>query len=248
MPGRIRLLLAAAAAVVAATSGCGSIRSTMYAYNGCNDCDRVQLRCLKGVPTTLSVPTHLKVTVTRTRVGKVDPATGGVVFVKDLETVGVDIQPIEQKQIFTVDFKRPASGSLDYSLTFDKDRQYITGVDNQLVDTTIQDVSGLVAAVIKAVPAGARVRSATDPGVGLTEVSEVIACELFSLGEPNLQERVQAFLAAYVNNCAPVCGPCPFPGPAPCQTCATPAGPAPVVAVPAPVVAVPAPVAPAHHP
>src|SRR5262249_36950512 len=189
-------------------------RSTMFAYDGCQDCERVK-RHLHGVPTTLTVPTHLLVTVTRTRWGKIEPTTGVVVFVPDLETQDVDISPITQQEIFTVDFKRPVSGTLSYKLTFDKDKQYITGVQNELEDTTIKDVAGLVAAVIKAVPTRALVRDVT-PGIpNLLPFSDVIASELFAISEPDLQDRVQAFLAKYVNDCAPKCPPCTFPGPSP---------------------------------
>lgn len=193
--------------------GCSSIRSTLFAYDGCQDCTRVK-KHLHGVPTTLEVPTHLRVTVTRIRWGKVDP-TGAVVFAKDLETQNVDIQTITQKEIFTVDFKRPASGSLAYKLTFDPERQYIKGVENEVIDTTIKDVAGLVAAVLKAVPARAQVREVTAQADNFTYFQDVIASEVFALSEPDLQERMEAFLAKYVNDCAPKCPPCDFPGPNP---------------------------------
>src|ERR1700738_373421 len=83
------------------SAGCTSIRSTMLAYDGCQEDSRVQ-KHLKGGPTTLTVPTHLQVTIRNTRWGKIDANTGAVTFVKDLEPQDVEITPIKQKEIFTV--------------------------------------------------------------------------------------------------------------------------------------------------
>jgi len=218
---RIRLVAILSFVLAAASCGCTSIRSTLFSYDGCEDCGRVK-KHLKGVPTTLAVPTHLLVTVTQVEWGKVDPTTGAVVLMPELKTQDVDIKPVVQPEIFTVDFKRPASGTLSYKLGFDKDRQYITSIENELEDTTIKDVAGLVAAVIKAVPAPARgfVRDAT-AGNPLVPFPNVVATELFAISEPDLQNRVQAFLAKYVNDCAEKCPPCTFPAPSPkCQSCA----------------------------
>jgi hypothetical protein len=221
---RMKLVALLTIAFAASSVGCSSIRSTLFAYDGCQDCTRDKLH-LHGVPTTLTVPTHLQVTVTRVRWGKVD-GTGAVIFAKDLETQLVDITPITQQEIFTVDFKRPASGTLSYKLTLDKQQQYITGIDNEVEDTTIKDIAGLVAAVLKAVPVRAQVREVAPDGTNLSPFPEVIASELFEISEPELQNRVEAFLAKYVNDCAGKCPPCTFPGPSPrCASCLGTAAP-----------------------
>lgn len=201
----LRIVPLLAFALTMTSAGCTSIRSTLYSYDGCQEDSRVK-KHLKGVPTTLLVPTHLQVTVKNTRWGKIDSATGRVTFVKDLENQDVEITPVNQKEIFTVDFKRPAAGELDYHLTFDKN-QYITGIDNSLTDKTIADVTALVAAVIQSVPTTRSVvRDATTTAPsGLISITDVVAMDVFPLRDPDVQHRIQEFLATHVNNCHPSC-------------------------------------------
>jgi hypothetical protein len=111
-------------------SGCASIRSTIFSYDGCQDFTKTKTH-IKGVPTTLEVPTHLHVKVWRSRYGKASD-TGFITFVKELETRKVEINPVKQKEIFAVDFKRPAAGTLKYKVDFDKDKQYIKEITNEL--------------------------------------------------------------------------------------------------------------------
>jgi hypothetical protein len=195
--------------------GCTSIRSTLFSYDGCQDCARVK-KHLKGVPTTLDVPTHLQVSVWRTRWGAVDSKTGTVTFTPELETREVNITPICQKEIFTVDFKRPASGTLNYKATFDG--QYITGVDNHLEDTTIKDSAALVAAILKSIPVPVA-RDVAQSNSSLSGFQDVIATDVFAISEPDIENRIQAFLGVYVNQCHTTCPPCVYPPPAPsCRT------------------------------
>jgi hypothetical protein len=208
-----------ALALSLAPVGCTSMRSTLFSYDGCQDCSRVK-KHLKGVPTTVEVPTYLQVIVRRSRWGRVDP-NGAVVFTPELETREVEIVPKYQKEIFGVDFTRPAAGTLKYNLTFDKDRQYITGIDNHLEDKTIADVTSLIAAILQTIPpVKAPVRAGDGTGATLSQFQDVIATELFAISEPDLQNRIQAFLNTYVNQCHQLCGPCVYPPPpAPCQGC-----------------------------
>jgi hypothetical protein len=201
------------------SNGCASITSTWYGDDGCQTCEKAT-KHLKGVPTTLDVPTHLHVYVVMTRYGTVSTETnkGAVNFVPELETKSVGVEPVVQKEIFTVDFKRPASGSLAYDLKFDVNKQYITKIDNSLDDRTIASVAALISQVLKTVPTIAGGRSTSDQvatGTDLIPFQEVIASEMFALNEPNVQERIQAFLDTYINHCDRQCGPCPYPGPPP---------------------------------
>ena len=62
----------------------------------------------RGCQRHLEVPTHLHVYVVRTRYGTIAPNLGAVTFFPELEAKSVGIEPIAQKEVFTVDFKRPA--------------------------------------------------------------------------------------------------------------------------------------------
>lgn len=186
-----------AAAIVGFASGCSSMRSTLFSYDGCQDCEKMT-KHLKGVPTTLNVPTHLQVKVWRTRYGKIFE-NGLVEFVPELETRKVEITPKEQKEIFTVDFKRPAAGSLEYEVEF-KD-QYITKIKNQSNDETIAKVTALITTIIESVPPTANFRIIDETESQLIPFKEVIASQVFALSTPNVDMCIQEFLAHYVNNC-----------------------------------------------
>lgn len=207
------LLLSAS---LASASGCSSIKSTLYTDDGCQTCEKVT-KHLKGVPTTLTVPTHLHVYVLKTRWGKIDPTRGEVAFIPELEARSVHIEKIVQKEIFTVDFKRPASGYLAYNLKFDVGNQYITKIDNSLEDKTIASVAGLISQVLQSVPtlAGGVPTGERIEAGKLAPFPEIIASELFALNEPQMQERIQTFLDVYLNQCDRQCGGCAFPGPPP---------------------------------
>lgn len=203
--------------VVFSSAGCTSVRSTMYAYDGCQDDTRVK-KHLKGIPTTLTVPSHLHVVVKRTRWGKIDANTGAVTFMKDLETQDVEINPITQKEIFTVDFKRPAAGELETKLTFDVKKQFITSIDYSSNDRTIADVTALVAAVLQSVPVTrSSVREAASATPALVNFTSVVASEVFPIREPDVQCQIQEFLKQYVNacnHCRTAWPPLPQPAPA----------------------------------
>jgi hypothetical protein len=198
--------------------GCTSMQSTLFTDDGCQDCKKIK-KHLHGVPTTLDVPTHLYIYIVRTKYGRVSDK-GEVTFVPELEARSVGVDAVIQKEIFTVDFKRPASGSLSYDVKFDTKSQYITKINNQLNDQTITSVANLVAQILRTVPMLARgpaaglqpVPTAID---GLTPFQEIIVGEMFALSEPNVQERIQGFLDLYLNECDRRCPPCPFPGPPP---------------------------------
>ena len=221
---RTLLILGFILGFILGASGCTSMTSTLYTYDGCQNCERVK-KHLHGVPTTLEVPTHLDVKVVRSRFGKIDPATGLVVFQPELETREVCVKPVCQKEIFTVDFKRPAAGKLKYTLTFDQTQQYIKEFNNQVDDQTIAKVTSLITTILKTIPpATGRVTQLTTPGTQMAEFKDVIASELFAIGEPNLEDRVQAFFDYYVNQCHPTCPNCPIPGPTPCAATGCGAG------------------------
>ena len=110
-------------------SGCTSMTSTLYSNDGCQDCERVK-KHLKGVPITLNVPSHIRVSIIEKNYANKDIKNGMVAFIPDLKTRHVVIDPIKQKELFTVDFKRPAAGTLKYNLDFDVDRQYIKKMNN----------------------------------------------------------------------------------------------------------------------
>ena len=170
----------------------------------------------KGIPITVKVPTHLDVTISETyylTVGKVKRADG--TFVDELmeipvkhRNLDVDADLVETDKLFTVDFPRPGSGTLDYKLDFGQDGdsypQYFKQIKNKIVDDTIKDVSMAVESVIP--------KLASLTGAGSFDASDelkkqmvvgnrVVAWRRFDISAPDFEWQVKCFVQKHVNNC-----------------------------------------------
>lgn len=275
-------------------TGCGTIKSKIYDVDNYTSSDR-QVKCLKGIPETIEVPTHIKIQVTETRYfsGPPAPAAGsglaaGVTAVaaggneptpayqldqatkklvddliaarvelgvkeKELEsatmgqaalqmkvnelgekikqlneslkevnkykqatqvlpTRSITYEVIRKKELYTVDFKRPASGTGDLKITYGgvSDGQYFKSVKQVTQDSTIADVGDLVTKVAGVLPK-LKAIAETDgkAGLGLHGVTTVVAVQFFDVREPNLEGRIQAFLDLNVNACSNCCNSTP---------------------------------------
>jgi len=178
---------------------CATMRSTLYSPDAADSCEPVR-KHLKGVPTTLEVPSHVQITVKRTRLGKANEK-GFVTFIPELETRAVDVEIKKQKEIFGVDFTRPGAGSLKYKLDFTG--EYITGVDNASDDQTIAKVTALVTTILNQIPVPGlpKARALAQGTSQLMQFEDVIASEIFPINEPGVDDQIQSFLNTYVNNC-----------------------------------------------
>jgi hypothetical protein len=212
-----------------AATGCSTIKSELYSTNGCSE-DRTT-KHLHGAPITVDVPSHVRIEIVEKKYFEIqqvpDPATpvppglppatkSMMIFRPDLRcTRAVNYDLITMKELFTVDLKRPLSGTIDYTLGFDAKTQYFNALKTKTVDTTITDVAALIQTVIATTPTLAslgkiKLTGTTVPPPGTTDIIEipgVIAVELFSINDPQLNEKVQAFLETYLNQCTPPCPP-----------------------------------------
>jgi hypothetical protein len=219
-----------AGAIVAV--GCTTFKTTLYDTDGCSP-DR-KCVCLKGVPTTLSVPTHVKISIIEKRYVQSATATdekGNPVKDKDgnliqkaaLVTTGkkpddpavvtrhATYDLVTMHELYTVDLKRPAAGSITYNLEFDKS-ETLTKLETTTHNETIAQVSGLVQSIINSVGTVSslgkgRSTTAGDGGgtTGLFELQNVVACEFFDIRDPGLSTHIREFLELYVNNCSKPC-------------------------------------------
>lgn len=171
----------------------------MLARNECNTA-WAQERHLPGVPITLSVPTHLKVTVkSKHYLAKV--SAGGVSRVErvqlDVPIRAAEHEFINTEKIFTVDFKRPAAGTMDLTLDFKEDAQYFKQIKDKVTDETIKDVTALVG---KLAPSGLFTPASTGvEDLNLTEVESVVAVEIFEIDAPDFELQVAEFLRCHLN-------------------------------------------------
>jgi hypothetical protein len=296
-------------------SACSSIKSRIYDVDGVTSSER-QIKCLRGIPTTMDVPTHVRITIEETKyfgnnsavkvkqedleklkanlqdkinghtatintenaeivaaekeICRLNGDTAADATKKDtneaakktqvekiatsrqkvydakiaiaepeaqLKLVKAQIaevndllkskpamlpinatrqmsyQLITQKELYTVDFKRPLSGSNDLKLEFGdaSGGQFLKSVGQTTVDTTITDIGDLVEKTAAALPkllainakteAEAQKNADENKKLGLYGISGVVAVQCFDI----LDENIQAFLEQYINNCWPGC-------------------------------------------
>ncbi|MEZ6061481.1 MAG: hypothetical protein R3C19_14140 [Planctomycetaceae bacterium] len=215
-----------AVATLMTACGCATISSTLIERDVCDT--GYTDSTTKGVPITVKVPTHLKVVVRETRFLTLDgdtltPVTFDRTVVVNnngqsvLQTlsepvvaVDVDHEYIETEKIFTVDFKRPAAGTLNYKLGFED--QYITSIQNELQDRTIADVSTAINRILGSVAdlrTGGLRAGLSDVGErssglkSLQKVSSIRAAAVFEFDDPMFEVRLAEFLTQHL--CAETC-------------------------------------------
>jgi hypothetical protein len=178
--------------------GCSSVKSQFLSRDPSNTCWEV--RKLKGIPITLRVPTHLRVSVIETAFLKAD---GTVVHTS--RDVKHDV--VETAKIFTVDPKRPAAGTEKYTADL-TDQQYFDSLSSDIQDTTISEVSLALQNVIPllrrpAPAAGSTKDDTTRAPETLKEIKSVVAVGLFDIESPGFESEVQCFLDAHLcpQNC-----------------------------------------------
>lgn len=236
-----RLMLVTAGGSLMATAACTSIKTTLFdADNYAGNGER-EKRCLRGIPITMDVPTHIQITVTETSYFTKD-TTGRYVPACVPPTHSMKYDLIVKKELYTVDFKRPAAGINDLKISFDggaSNGQYFSSISQDVTDVTIDKVAALIKQILDSTPTLASLAKSANANAGNTDpapaaliaVPRVVACEFFDLRFPNLERRIQCFLEQQINHSggAPVLHAFPEVGGA---APAGPAGPlAPVVPV-----------------
>lgn len=187
------------------STGCTSIRSVMLARNEHNTA-WAQERHLPGVPITLSVPTHLKVAI-KEKYYLTSVSAGGVTRVErvklDVPVYRVDHEFINTEKIFTVDFKRPAAGTMDLTLDFKDDTQYFKQIQHEVKDETIKDVTALLDTLLPAGLGGVPAMEGAD--IPVREVESVVAVEIFEIDAPDFELQVAEFLRCHLNQAHDAC-------------------------------------------
>ena len=216
MCARLWLLLFLTAVV-----GCSSARSTLIQRSETDECWTAQ-RCLKGVPITVQVPTHIRIDITEHRYlcligaemdssdgNKIDPTTGSIDWM-DPQSINAPERSISHEfvktaKIFTVDPKRPAAGDMDATLAFGgEDGQYFEQIDYNVTDKTITAITDLLGNVAKSGLFGTPTsEGATGKSVSecVHRVDNVVASCLFNLDAPDVELQISEFLQTHLNRC-----------------------------------------------
>lgn len=195
-----------------ALTGCTSIRSLPLNRSPDDEFTKNQPIPFKGIPITMKVPTHLDVEIIETyylqNVACFEKVTGkpDAQTYADLREIpmthrnlSVKVTPIFTEKVFTVDFKRPASGSLEYGATFGTD-QYFDSIKGTVIDRTIEDVTALV----KAAAPLAGFPTSANFGDELTNVivnTRTVAFRRFDIDECYFEQSVQDFAMLHLNAC-----------------------------------------------
>jgi hypothetical protein len=197
-----------------AVVGCSSISSTHVERD--KDLCGWNTTKLHGMPITLEVPHHFKISIVDTyyekngnvlRVPPADPKQETLPF--PLTSRRVDVVVENTKEIFTVDFVRPAAGTLSTKASLDADRQYFTSIDNKIVDKTIQDITTAVGTLSQALNPLLKTRALVQDAT-LVQHDRVVAVTFVEIGDPNALVKIHQFLCEHLNGCR-TCRPTPPP-------------------------------------
>lgn len=186
-------------------SGCASFSSTLLHRDSNNLCWQ-RKKHLKGMPVTLEVPTHLKVDVIEKKylILKRDAKTGeNTVQVLPCPTPIREVRKefIKTKQIFVVDLKRPAAGTLNANIDLDPSKQYFNEIKTELSDTTIDAVSELIASVAPSGLIGAPTSSGEAFNDNLKELESVVATQIFEINAPDFEMTLRNYMEQHLNCC-----------------------------------------------
>lgn len=189
-------------AVAGVVSGCSSINSRLVNWDG--EHREWTGKKLKGTPVTVPVQSHVRLTV-------VDEYWMNSKYVPVTQGRTVKYEPIITQQIYTVDPKRPAAGTIDYDLAA-RDNYSLKTVDSTIDDKTIEEISaalnriasagGLRAALGVSTAAGDATPTpppAVNPYKDLYRIEETVASQVFEVKDPWFQQKVDDFLAIHLN-------------------------------------------------
>jgi len=198
-----------AAATLLFLSGCASFSSSVLSrlddnsFVG-NSNGNLNMFCgtrpFKGVPITLAVTSHLDVFIEETYFMQPTPdATGGR---QKLDNVSLNrplrnvrAEPVKTKKVFLVDLKRPASGSLNASMTLN-DQQYFDSITGRITDNTIKDSTALLATIITKLPTG---KPAAAGEFEYLKRTRVVAYKQFDINAPDFELQLDTFVSQHLN-------------------------------------------------
>ncbi len=200
--------------------GCTSAKSTYLHRN--EDGTGWKKEHLKGIPITLEVPTHVKMTIVKRYhyvAAATAPATGGLLTVPAdsknlLVTYDIKVDYIKEKKIFGVDFKRPAAGTFKLGAAISGEGNF-TNINEDINDVTIDSIGKQVNDLVKNVlpVLGGRKttggETGTPPAVPIHTIESVVASTVVRIDNPGFEHEIREFLccAAPALGMIPCCGP-----------------------------------------
>lgn len=214
---RITLFIPLALGSVLPNSGCTSMSSTfmqrqeddqLLGISNGKSGTHNHARPFKGIPVKLKVPSHIDISIEETLLVT---DTNNSLKVQQLGSgtrqLNVAKSVVYSDKVFTVDLKRPAAGTVDYELQFDKQAQYFKEINYKNVDETIKDITTVISSLTpiskpKGTPVGAggadsQARLKETESV-VKEIHRTIAWKRFDLQDPMLEDQIASFVSVHL--------------------------------------------------
>jgi hypothetical protein len=176
-----------------------------------------QPRPFRGIPAVLEVPTHYAVRIFET--SYVYRTDGNNIHEVSFRNPGsprlldVDIKTISRKKLFSVDFARPAGGTLSASMSFNGaggkattlTPGHITSINNTVDEQTINQITTVLGqGPVKALfgkdgADGAKPPVATRANA--VRVKKTVAYAQFDVDDPGVADQITAFLHHHISAC-----------------------------------------------
>jgi hypothetical protein len=166
-------------------------------------------RPFKGTPVKLKVQTHTDIFIDETYYLKLENGRWTEL------SIGTRLYSVRQKEVMTdqivmVDFKRPASGTLDLTLEYN-DAHYLKSVNSKVDDNTLEDSANLVGTIVKtfSTPTSAEnVAAAKSVKPSIVPVTRTVAYQRFDINAADYEQQMECFVNQHLNNCN-TCGVAP---------------------------------------
>ncbi len=211
--------------------GCASYRSTIMSRLPNDRLRRNSDQCVKGIPVTVKIPTHVDVTINEEyfiaqgapadKDGDLDKA----IIVTQIPNLGkplrtVSLVTVYTPKVLTTNFVRPAAGTLAIGnndsdgITLDPDNYFAT-IQATIDDQTLKDITAAIPNLKTAFGLKNPLASKVAAGGEATELSgcesfnSVIAFKRFDINIPGWEEELQAFVEQHISCQQQPCGPEP---------------------------------------
>jgi hypothetical protein len=191
------------------TAGCSSISTTHLKRN--EDTCGWDTTHLHGIPITIDVPDKFRVEIVESQYfhAKSNRIVSNASDNKPVSTRKATVSVTLKKEIFTVDFVKPASGQLSTSVDLDPKSQYFTEINNKITDTTIDSIANAINTIGSSIQPliGGKSSALVGDFTGVTEIPRTVAVGFFDVNDRHALEKIHAFLCQHINGngCAPTC-------------------------------------------
>ena len=191
--------------LVISTVGCASMTSSIMNRSDHDVFSKNSHKKQKGVPVTLSVPTHLKVQIQEEYFLRKNQDTANPHYMPkpvsvDRPILSVDYGFDYEDKIFMVDLKRPAVGTIQTDIQIDPDTQYFRAIKGKVVDNTLREIAQILPQfnVAFATPTSGSIGDAESK---LITAKRTVAFTRIDINAVDFEQQLTNFFDKHVNNC-----------------------------------------------